>query len=416
MRSLLVSLAALLALPAAALELGAEVQPLLDHARRYHPEMRAMQHEADAATERVEAAGAWPDPMVKIELQNVANQPGGDGLNLLPSRVGSTRYSVSQMIPWFGKSELRQRVAEAGASDAAHVAHAHWRDMARDIRQLHARRYLNHIARAFAADTLEQLQQLEQTAQTRYAHGLAAQQEAIRAQTERSMLLSEIAGMEAEAAMFEARLRALLGNPPDLRLVAPQRLDLPSDVGRLRHDALEAALLEANPWLASEAARVAGAEQKRELTYRERYPDLTLGVAPMQERNRIGGWDLMLELTVPLQQQRRRSEEREAERMVSAAQARREAAQNMARAELNEAYALWSNARRQDELATTRLLPQAELNVQAAFAAYENGKADFATVLDAQRQWRKAREDSVRWRAEQAIRLADIERLTGVAP
>ena len=50
---------------------------------------------------------------------------------------------------------------------------------------------------------------------------------------------------------------------------------------------------------------------------------------------------------------------------------------------------------------------------QSALAAYENGKVDFATVLEAQRQLRRAREDGVKARAEQWLRLADIRRLAG---
>jgi quinohemoprotein ethanol dehydrogenase len=45
--------------------------------------------------------------------------------------------------------------------------------------------------------------------------------------------------------------------------------------------------------------------------------------------------------------------------------------------------------------------------------AYENGKVDFATVLDAQRQVRRAKEEGVKARADQVMRLADIDRLTG---
>jgi outer membrane protein TolC len=59
------------------------------------------------------------------------------------------------------------------------------------------------------------------------------------------------------------------------------------------------------------------------------------------------------------------------------------------------------------------LLPQAALVLQAALAGYETGKVDFAAVLDAQRQIRKAKEDLVKARATQQMRLADIERVIG---
>jgi outer membrane protein TolC len=58
-------------------------------------------------------------------------------------------------------------------------------------------------------------------------------------------------------------------------------------------------------------------------------------------------------------------------------------------------------------------LPQAELTFQAALAGYENGKVDFATLLDAQRQIRNAKQNVIKAQAEQQARLAEIERLVG---
>jgi len=64
-------------------------------------------------------------------------------------------------------------------------------------------------------------------------------------------------------------------------------------------------------------------------------------------------------------------------------------------------------------LATTSLLPQAELTFRAALAGYENGKIDFATLLEAQRQIRQARQSQIKAQSEAQIRLAAIERLLG---
>ena len=66
-----------------------------------------------------------------------------------------------------------------------------------------------------------------------------------------------------------------------------------------------------------------------------------------------------------------------------------------------------------ETLAQNNLLPQSELTFKAALAGYESGKVDFATLLDAQRQIRNARQDIIKARAEQQIRLAEVERLIG---
>jgi cobalt-zinc-cadmium efflux system outer membrane protein len=46
-------------------------------------------------------------------------------------------------------------------------------------------------------------------------------------------------------------------------------------------------------------------------------------------------------------------------------------------------------------------------------AGYETGKVDFATLLDAQRQIRQARQNQIKAQAEAQMRLAEIERLLG---
>ena len=81
--------------------------------------------------------------------------------------------------------------------------------------------------------------------------------------------------------------------------------------------------------------------------------------------------------------------------------------------DLNAALSNLESARTTERITRTRQLPQAELTFKSALASYENGKVDFATLLDAQRQIRNARLALLRAQASQQMRLADIERLLG---
>jgi outer membrane protein TolC len=177
--------------------------------------------------------------------------------------------------------------------------------------------------------------------------------------------------------------------------------------------ALEARLKANNPQLAADDARITGAEKGRELVARNRYPDVNLGISPTQTRNRVSEWELMFEINIPLQQGSRRAQEREAELNLEAARLRRQGNLNQSLAELSESLAGLDVARRLESLVTTGLLPQAELNLNAALAAYENGRVDFAAVLDAHRQLRRARNELVKARGDQQMRLAEIEKMVG---
>jgi outer membrane protein TolC len=398
---------------AESLALGGDVESLLGYAREHHPEFAALRAEADAAAARVAPAAALPDPMFGVELRDFTNEARNGSANLLPARVGATRYTLTQNLPWFGKRELRRDIAAAGA-DAAHgQASAGWVDLAWAIKQTYALHHLQTASLRYGRENLELLGQLERIAQARYANGLAPQQDVIRAQTERTALQGELAQRAGDDDQLAARLRSLLGQPANLRLLPPERLRPLPSAARLDPAALEASLVARNPRLAAESARIAAAEKSRELAYKERYPDVNVGVAAMQQGNRVASYDLMFEINIPLQRDRRRAQEREAERMLDAAKHRNAAALNQVRADLAESLAGLRAAERIEELASGSLLPQAELTLQAALAGYETGKVDFAAVLDAQRQIRKAKEDLVKARATQRMRLADIERAIG---
>ena len=88
-------------------------------------------------------------------------------------------------------------------------------------------------------------------------------------------------------------------------------------------------------------------------------------------------------------------------------------AENLALADLAHAVADYQAARRLETLAAQSLAPQAEVAFQSALAAYENGRLDFATLLDAQRQLRQARLSAIKAHADAQLRLAEIEKAVG---
>ena len=389
---------------------GANVESLLAIAREGSPDVRVLRLEAEAAQERIGPAGALPDPLLRIELENLTRN-GTQEATLSPSRVGDTKYLLAQPLPFWGKRDLKRDIAAAEAEQASGRASDTWVEVATRIKGLYAQYWLTYRAVQLTRENIALSRQLEQIAQVRYAGGLAAQQDAIRAQVERSTLDNELVGMETEYRQQAAYINAMLARSANAPLAEPSALrPLPARLDAAR---LSERLVERNPQLAIEAARIGGAEKSRDLAYRNRFPDFIVGVQPMQVQDRVDAWNLMLELNVPLQQGTRRSQEREAERMLEAASARKEALGHRLHGELSGAVASLEAARTTEEITRSRLLPQAELTFKSALAGYETGKVDFATLLDAQRQIRNARLALLSAQASQQIRLADIERLLG---
>lgn len=393
--------------------LGASVESLLEAARSDNPEYATARFESEAAFARIAPAGALPDPTLRVELQNITNSGGDAGANILPGRVGSTKYTLIQPVPFWGKRDLKRESAEAEAEQAKGRSEASWNELAARIKTAYAQLYQAVRSAVLTREIAALLKGLEKITQTRYANGLIPQQDAIRAQLEQSSLQSELLMWETERHHLQLRLNTLLRRPTHATFAEPQRQRPLPEPEKLDFTALNGRLRAHNPLLFAETASVTAAEKNRELTHRNRYPDFSFGVSPIQSRGRVNEWELMIEMNIPLQQGSRRAQEYEAQSMLSAAQSRQQATQNKLLADLAENLAALDLARRIEMLIRGSQLPQAQLTFEAALVAYENGKVDFATLLDAQRQIRKARLDELKAQTDARIRLAEIEKLLG---
>lgn len=392
--------------------IGSTVDSLLDYARAHSADYAAMRYEADAAGERVGPAGALPDPKLRVELQDLTRM-GEQNATLNPSRVGSTKYTLMQELPWYGKRDLKREIAELDAEGAQGRARGSWAELAARLKSAHAQLYYVKRSEQLARELLDLMTRLEQIARVRYAGGLAQQQDAIRAQVEQTGMRSELIALENEQSQLKARINGLLARPTRSPLAAPEALrPLPSPA-KLDYVELEDRVRARNPLLFAEEARIKSAEKNRELTLKNRYPDFTLGFSPIQYQNAVKEWEVMFEFNIPLQQSSRRAQERESEAMLSAARSRKDAASNQVLADLAENLSAIDAARRSEMLTTTSLLPQAELTFNSALAAYENGKVDFATLLEAQKQIRQAKQNQIKAQTEAQLRLAEIEKILG---
>ncbi|HYR06058.1 MAG TPA: TolC family protein, partial [Gallionella sp.] len=263
-------------------------------------------------------------------------------------------------------------------------------------------------------DLLDLVMQMEKVAQVRYANGLAAQQDAVRAQVEQTVMKTELVALDNSRRQVEARLNALLSRPSTTPLAAPQSLrSIPATASLANYAALENRICGHNPELFMDEAGIRAGEKNRDLAYRNRYPDVALGISPTQTGNAVREWGVMVELNIPLQQEVRRSQERESEAMLAAARARREATANRIQSALAESLSGLEAAQRMELLGSGSLLPQANVTFEAALAGYQTGKVDFAALLDASRQILNAKLEVLKAQTDAQMRLAEIERLLG---
>lgn len=406
----------LAALPAAAQQAdappGANVASVRDWLLAHSPELRARQAETEAAQARASAAGSLPNPVAGISLQGISPRHP----SLLPANVGNTLYQLRQPIPLWGKRGLERSIAERTALAKGAEREAAALELLAQAESAYVRYWHAGQALKLLDGQLLLLRQLEDIAGVRYALGMAPQQDAIRAQVETSRVQGLRIAREASGHESGMLLNLLLGRPAGATLLEPAAAPLLPVASTRLDDALTRLDKGAHPALQAAQAQVEAAQDSLRLRQRERWPDISVGIGAMQRGHRIDGYELMLEVELPLQRRALRAREREAQRLEDAAQARAEGLHTTLGGQLGVAWTQWRSAQRQRQLLETTRIPQAEANFNSALASYQVGEVDFNALLDALTQWQDARLAHLDAQRDELLGAASVRALEGDAP
>jgi outer membrane protein TolC len=319
---------------------------------------------------------------------------------------------MRQTFPLGDKRGLRRGVAEAEVAAADARRGATLAELRTKAKTAYGQYWYATQAHRVTDGVRALMIDLEQIARARYGNGLVPQQDVIKAQTEVTAMRTELLTLASERRQAAARLNGVLARPADAPLADAE---VPREVPARAYDfaALTKTVVERNPQLAVQSAQLATASRTAELVRANRWPDLTFGVAGIQRGTRLTEYELMVEVNIPWQRDVLRANESEALAMRSAAEAKREAAAAQLQGELGQNWAALDALREQAAILRETLLPQAQLTFESALSAYQAGRVDFGTLLDAQRAIRKARLDLLKVQLEQQTRLAEIERVVG---
>lgn len=388
---------------------GATLPGLLQWLERDSAELAAMRHETTSAEQRAEAAGALPDPSLRIEWMGLNR----NGVPFDPGRTEGTKYTVLQPLPGWGKRDAQKQAAQAGTVLAVAQQRAVSSELRTQLTLAFAQYYRAHHALMLNEEFSGFADSAVRLAQSRYETGVATQQEWVQVQREQAGLQSARLQQQADLVRAQARINAMLNRPVDAPLQPPQALPELPHAARLGEPELAQRLRAANPQLSGQSAQTELARHNADLASRNLLPDFVLGIAPVQRGNGIRSVDAMLEFTLPLQRLAHRAHQHEADAMVAAGQARQQAAEARLLGELHEHLAALQSARSQQALTRQRILPLAELAYKGALAGNQSGQINFPTLLEARRGLQQARFDALDIEVEQQIHFAEIERLIG---
>lgn len=239
-----------------------ELRDYLLEAAGKHPGLKALHEEWLAALERIPQARALDDPMFTYK-------------QFVQSDMKEFAVMLEQTFPWFGTLRLR------GEKAAADAETAQWRMYAERNRILAAvkKAYFEYAYLGeqilVTEDQIQIIEFTEEIVRAKYSLGLAGQDDLLRIQTERDMVVDMRAQMLQMQPALAAKLNEALGRPLGDDIPWPQTAAFPPDPPAA--PLVTAWIRLQSPELKAADSTIESSEKEIDLARRMGRPEIRLG-------------------------------------------------------------------------------------------------------------------------------------------
>ncbi len=375
-----------------------------------NPEIQAARHRWQAAQERAPQAAALDDPEFKVELFNYPNR-------LSPDASANTIFGLSQRFPYPGKRGLKESLVVREAGMAAALLRAKEREVAAQAKNAYYEVFLAHKAIEVHHRQIDLLKEFFGIANARFRAGKGAQVDVLKSTVEISKLSNELPVLDQQLDTAKAKLNLFLSRDPQAPLGEPvEPVGLGGKGARSTLDELYRTAIQNRPELWALDLDIARSQTAIALAQKQYYPDFNVMVSRFQNFDTRDGFGGTVTMSLPFSfwtKPKYDAGVREATANVDSARAAFQALQNQILFEVKDLLARIEAAEKMITLYKTTVLPQSQQTLESARISYQTGKAEFLTLLDAERAIKDFQLAYYRVLAESEQRIADLERAVG---
>lgn len=354
-----------------------DLQALINEALLGNHEIHVAEARWKAATFKVPQAESLPDPMVMVGYQN----EGWNNYTFGKMEGAQWMYSVSQMFPFPGKRSIKGEMAARDAQSAEAMYHQARLAAVSRVKELYYDLFLAYKDIDLIQDKTDLFSRIEEAALARYSTGMAPQQEALMAQTEKYMLLEREEMLKQKRLSLEAMLNATLGRDKFRPLGRPSEPNIASYSPDL--DSLIQQAAANSPELKSKEKMAEASRSGVNMAEKEYYPDVTLTGNVFKRSGEFEDmWSVTATFNIPLYYRSRQSQAlAEAKAKVVGAVMDAETAKVMLSSGIRDNYAMVKSSERLMELYRQGLIPKARQDVELAITGYRTGKIEAITAV-----------------------------------
>jgi len=345
-----------------------------------NPEIRAAVRRLSLAQLKTSTAHSLDDPMLMMRDWDTPLRRPWD-LNQAQLMV-----SLQQTFPSRQKRDQRARLAEDDAGIAAIDLETLRQEVSAEVRKLCADLMRNADEMRLQERQSALLKEALTVALAQYTTGKAPQADVLRAQMAMTRLNEQRIELEEERDNARAQLNALMGQPPDKAIEIAGNYAVPAALPSIEE--LEQAAIEHRPELAALRTKIAKSRDEGKLTRLAMKPDFTVGLGYMlMPTGSLARNAYMAEVSMNLpwlNRERHDGETKQADAATDVSQAELDARASTVFLEIRQAQIEVLAAEKRVKLYRDTLLPQAEASFKSSTAAYQNNRAEFMSLIDAQ--------------------------------
>lgn len=362
-----------------ALAKAQDLQSYIQEAEANNPDIRAYELRYNIAKEKVNEVNALPNTTVSAGY--FVSEP--------ETRTGAqrARFSISQMLPWFGTITARENYASSMAeTEFVEIAIAK-RKLALSVAQAYYQLYSIKAKQNVLDENIQLLQTYERLALTSVEVGKASAVDVLRLQIRQNELQQQKEMLQEEYVAEQASFNNLLNRKESIAVEVVTEMDISSEDPIYREDGLVL-----NPELLQYDRLYESIEQSELLNQKESAPDIGFGLdyVPVSERPDMifddNGKDIlmpMVSLSIPIFNNRYSSISQQNELKQLEIESQKKDRLN----KLETAYANAKSQRNQARIqfkTQKKNLKQAKDAEEILIKNYETGTIDFNEVLDIQ--------------------------------
>ncbi len=370
--------------------------------------LKASRSSVQAARTRIDQATMWVAPQVAVSLMD------NPLTSLNPLNGMEREYSMTQMIPFPGKTSSFQNAAKANAAFAEDVYGAEERAIITEVKKQYVMIYSAQRRIDVNLANQELLKQMIASVRSKYAVGLASQADILRLEIELSKLENQRATLEHDLRIPEAMINTLRALPPTTPV--GRISDITLSPFSINKEDLAARAVAQRRELSAMKNEVEMNKAELAMAQNERFPDLMIGGLYKEKTGMPDTWELMLGISIPIApwvsgKIGGRIEENEFK--LQRSEALVSDMETMVRFEVvdtwTKAKAHWEQAERY----RTSIIPNAQQTLESLLSAYQTGKADFLSLIDSFRMLQMYKMEYYMEVADYLMHRYDLERAIG---